>query len=50
MSNVTEELAVGHEFLDRDIASVDPDIAAAIRNEVRRQEEGLELHDMQFRS
>ena len=30
-------------FIDRDLAAVDPDVAHWIREEVRRQNEGLEL-------
>jgi glycine hydroxymethyltransferase len=35
--------ATGHDFLHRDLAAVDPDIAEAIRVETERQNETLEL-------
>ncbi|HVT01976.1 MAG TPA: serine hydroxymethyltransferase [Thermoanaerobaculia bacterium] len=43
MSNVKELAAVGHDFLQRDLAEVDPDIAGAIALETTRQHETLEL-------
>jgi glycine hydroxymethyltransferase len=44
MSTIKEEhAAVGHEFLDRTIAEVDPQIADAIALETKRQNDTLEL-------
>jgi len=45
MSIIQEQqhTAVGHEFLERDIDAVDPEIAAAIRLETKRQNDTLEL-------
>src|ERR1700688_93614 len=35
--------AMGHDFLHRALAAVDPEIAAAIRSETERQNDTLEL-------
>ena len=45
MSTIKEQqrAATGHEFLDRSIAEVDPQIADAIAMEIRRQNDTLEL-------
>jgi glycine hydroxymethyltransferase len=45
MSTIKEQerAATGHEFLDRTLDDVDPDIAAAIRLETTRQNDTLEL-------
>ncbi len=45
MSTIKEQqrAATGHEFLDRSIAEVDPQIAEAIAMEIRRQNDTLEL-------
>src|SRR6476646_3289226 len=45
MSIIQEQqhTAVGHEFLERNIDAVDPEIAAAIRLETKRQNDTLEL-------
>jgi glycine hydroxymethyltransferase len=45
MTTINEEhlAAVGHDFLQRPLAEVDPDIAGAIRMETERQNDTLEL-------
>ncbi|HXI12745.1 MAG TPA: serine hydroxymethyltransferase [Thermoanaerobaculia bacterium] len=43
MSNVLEAAAAGHEFLERELADADPEIAEAIQIETSRQNETLEL-------
>jgi glycine hydroxymethyltransferase len=45
MSMIREEhrAAMGHDFLDRGLAEVDPEIAEAIRTETTRQNDTLEL-------
>ncbi|HEV7921820.1 MAG TPA: serine hydroxymethyltransferase [Thermoanaerobaculia bacterium] len=45
MTTINEEhlAAVGHAFLERPLAEVDPDIAGAIRMETERQNDTLEL-------
>src|SRR5437016_13658238 len=41
--NDVHQAAIGHDFLDRIISEVDPEIADAIRTETRRQNDTLEL-------
>src|SRR5215212_3888319 len=45
MTTINEEhlAAVGHDFLNRALAAVDPEIADAIRLETERQNDTLEL-------
>src|SRR2546430_13734481 len=45
MSSIEQELraATGHDFLQRPLGDVDPDIAGAIRMETARQNDTLEL-------
>ena len=38
-----QRAAIGHDFLDRALAAVDPEIADAIRLETTRQNDTLEL-------
>src|ERR1700744_3937537 len=42
-TNAGRAAALGHEFLDRSLAEVDPQIADAIAMETRRQNDTLEL-------
>jgi len=43
MSTVQEHTATGHDFLQRSLEEVDPEIAAAIKLETQRQNDTLEL-------
>jgi glycine hydroxymethyltransferase len=43
MTTHAEEAATGRDFLHRTLAQVDPDVAAAIASEMRRQNETIEL-------
>src|ERR1043166_2266215 len=45
MSTIEQELraATGHDFLQRPLAEVDPDVAEALRMETARQNDTLEL-------
>ncbi len=43
MSILTEHVATGHDFLQRELGDVDPQIADAIRLETQRQNDTLEL-------